>query len=108
MSAFGRYYEATEPGRRERAHAWAAAAGNLRRQDVGENDAAKSKEKGKEKSKEKILALLRRDPRLTIDGLRAETGLSRSGVEKNIRALKASGALRRIGGDRGGEWEVVK
>ena len=90
----------------------AAATGKLHRQDVAVNGATKgkekSKEKGKGKSKEKILALLRRNPKLTTDGLRVETGLSRSGVEKNIRALKASGALRRIGGDKGGEWEVVK
>ena len=67
-----------------------------------------SSEKSKEKSKEKILDLLSSDPKLTIDGLMLATGLSQSGVEKNIRELKAGGELRRKGGDKGGEWEVVE
>jgi ATP-dependent DNA helicase RecG len=68
---------------------------------------SKSKEKGKEKSKEKILALLSENPHATTADLLVETGLSASGVEKNIRELKAAGRLRRIGPDKGGHWEVV-
>ena len=68
----------------------------------------KSREKGKEKSKEKILALLSANPHATTADLLAETGLSVSGVEKNIRELKAIGRLRRIGPDTGGHWEVVE
>ena len=68
---------------------------------------AKSVEKGKEKSKEKILALLSVNPHATTADLIAETGLSVSGVEKNIRELKAAGRLRRVGPDKGGHWEVV-
>jgi len=33
--------------------------------------------------------------------------LSISGVEKNIRELKALGRLKRVGADKGGHWEVV-
>ena len=73
-----------------------------------EKSKEKSKVKSKEKSKEKILDLLSSDPKLTIDGLMLATGLSQSGVEKNIRELKAGGELRRKGGDKGGEWEVVE
>ena len=68
----------------------------------------KGKEKGKEKSKEKILALLTANPHATTADLLAETGLSVSGVEKNIRELKAAGRLMRIGPDKGGHWEVVE
>ena len=67
----------------------------------------KSKEKGKEKSKEKILAYLSANPDATTDGLVEITGLSISGVEKNIRELKALGRLKRVGADKGGHWEVV-
>ena len=62
----------------------------------------KGKEKSKEKSKEKILALLSANPHATTADLIAETGLSVSGVEKNIRELKAAGRLRRVGPDKGG------
>ena len=61
----------------------------------------------KEKSKEKILAYLSANPDATTDGLVEITGLSISGVEKNIRELKASGRLKRVGADKGGHWEVV-
>lgn len=88
-----------------------AKSGMLRQvaQDEGkEKSKEKGKEKGKEKSKEKILALLSANPHATTADLIAETGLSVSGVEKNIRELKAAGRLRRVGPDKGGHWEVVE
>ena len=66
------------------------------------------REKSMEKSKEKILALLSVNPHATTADLISETGLSVSGVEKNIRELKAAGRLRRVGPDKGGNWEVVE
>ena len=63
--------------------------------------------KSKENSKEKILAFLSSNPDATTEDLIKVTGLSISGVEKNIRELKASGRLRRIWPDRGGHREVL-
>ena len=78
-------------------------------QDGGvEKGKEKGREKSKEKSKEKILALLSVNPHATTADLIAETGLSVSGVEKNIRELKAAGRLMRVGPDKGGHWEVVE
>jgi ATP-dependent DNA helicase RecG len=68
----------------------------------------KGREKSKEKSKEKILAYLSANPGATTDELVEITGLSTSGVEKNIRELKASGRLKRVGADKGGHWEVIE
>ena len=65
-------------------------------------------EKSKEKSKEKILRLLSESPRLTAEELGHLTGLSLSGVERNLRELKKSGSLRRVGPDKGGHWEVIR
>ena len=53
------------------------------------------------------MAYLSENPDATTDGLVEITGLSISGVEKNIRELKASGRLKRVGADKGGHWEVV-
>lgn len=72
-----------------------------------EKNKEKGKEKSKEKSKEKLLSILSASPNATTADLVSATGLSTSGVEKNLRELKASGKLRRIGPDRGGHWEVV-
>lgn len=71
-------------------------------------DKEKSKEKGKEKSKEKILGYLSVNPSATTAELAEITKLSISGVEKNIRELKTTGRLRRVGADKGGHWEVIE
>lgn len=63
--------------------------------------------KGVEKSVEKILGLLRQYPDITQEALAAEVGLSVRGVEKNLARLKAVGRIRRVGGRKGGHWEVL-
>ena len=40
--------------------------------------------------------------------LAEEVGLSVRGIEKNLVQLKSAGKIRRIGGHKGGRWEVVK
>lgn len=68
----------------------------------------KSVGKGVVKSVVKILDLVAQYPEITRERLAQEVGLSVRGVEKNLAQLKADGRLRRIGGRKGGRWEVVK
>ena len=65
-----------------------------------------SNQKSDQKSDQKILSALRRNPFMTIRELQGVTGLSESGVKKIIRQLKAEGLIRRVGGDKGGHWEI--
>ena len=67
----------------------------------------KGVEKSVEKSVEKIVAFLRHEPTATQNEIAATIGLSRRGVEKNLKNLKAAGRIRRIGPDKGGHWEVL-
>ena len=67
----------------------------------------KSVGKGVVKSVGKILTLLSKFPEITRESLAAEVGLSVRGVEKNLAQLKSEGKIRRIGGNKGGRWEVV-
>lgn len=60
----------------------------------------------KPKNKQRILELLAKHPRMTTADLAKELEISCKGVEKHLAQLKASGALRRIGPDKGGRWEV--
>ena len=60
------------------------------------------------KSVGKILELLSEFPEITRESLAAEVGLSVRGVEKNLAQLKSAGRIRRIGGRKGGHWEVVE
>ena len=68
----------------------------------------KSVGKGVVKSVGKILELLKEFPDMTRERLAAEVGLSVRGVEKNLAQLKSAGRIRRIGGRKGGCWEVLE
>ena len=73
----------------------------------------KSSEKGtvgSEKSSEKnevIIAAIKRNPNVTASEIAMELGISSRAIEKRIRILREKGVIRRIGGDRGGYWEVI-
>ncbi len=71
------------------------------------NDMAESNHKSNHKSNQKILAAMKQNPLVTIKELQTITGLSESGVKKVIRKLRADGAIQRIGGAKGGHWEVI-
>ena len=64
-------------------------------------------EKTGEKTSGKILGHLRTHPQATMTELAQTLGLSRNGVEWQIRKLKRDGNLVRIGPDKGGRWEVL-
>ncbi len=59
------------------------------------------------KSEQSILALLKKDGRLTMAQLAKKTHLSESGVKKILASLKSSGHIVRIGSNKTGYWEVV-
>lgn len=64
--------------------------------------------KGVVKSVVKILDLLKQYPDITRERLAREVGLSVRGVEKNLAQLKSAGKVIRVGGRKGGHWEVVE
>ncbi|MBU0721880.1 winged helix-turn-helix transcriptional regulator [Patescibacteria group bacterium] len=65
-------------------------------------------EKSVEKSVEKIVSLMKDNPNITQSELSEKTGLSRWGVEKNIKILKDKKLIKRVGPDKGGHWEILK
>lgn len=54
-----------------------------------------------------ILQLLQQNNQLTAVELSSRLGLSLSTVKRNIRALKNSGKLERLGSDKKGYWRVI-
>jgi ATP-dependent DNA helicase RecG len=73
-----------------------------------EKTGEKTREKTREKTGEKIISLLEANPRMTQAQLVEQTGLSRGGVEWQLKSLKAEGILRRVGPAKGGYWEVLR
>lgn len=59
-----------------------------------------------EKTTEKIIRILKERPYATAGQLAEELGLTIDGVDYNIRKLKKQGRIVRIGGDKGGHWEI--
>lgn len=57
---------------------------------------------------EKILKILSNTPSITVREMSEILGLSRRGVEEQIKSLKQKGVIRRIGPDKGGHWEATK
>ncbi len=57
---------------------------------------------------EKILKLLENNPQMSQRELSKVTGLTQRGIEWNIKKLKATGRLQRVGPDKGGHWKVLK
>ena len=58
-------------------------------------------------SAEKIVAYLRTTPTASAHELSIVVNLTVRAVEKNLRVLRESNRLRRVGPDKGGHWEVV-
>ena len=59
------------------------------------------------KNSTRILEILANHPRNTTADLARILGISDKGVEKHIANLKKTGALKRVGPDKGGYWRVV-
>ena len=53
-----------------------------------------------------ILRLIRNNPYITSAELGRVTGISERMVRKHIATLKAAGLIKRIGGNKGGHWEI--
>lgn len=54
-----------------------------------------------------IIAAIKSNPSITQKKLVEITGLTRRGIEWQIKQLKEKGVIRRIGADKGGYWEIV-
>ena len=59
-------------------------------------------------TQENILSYLSTEPSLTRRELAERTGITPDGIKHHLKELKAAGAIRRIGSDRAGRWEVLK
>ena len=60
------------------------------------------------KTTQKIIDLIRQDSKITIDQMAMELGLTRDGINYNIKKLKKDGRLRRIKDDNGEHWDIIK
>ena len=62
----------------------------------------------KKKSSEIILDLIKNRPTISAVEIAMEIDMSARGVEKQIRKLRETGVIKRIGADFGGYWEIIE
>ncbi len=58
-------------------------------------------------NQKKILKFIAENPRVSKREMAEKLGISTTAVDKNINTLKKKGLLKRVGGAKGGYWEVV-
>ena len=56
----------------------------------------------------KLLSAMFENPFVTQQQLMQITGLSRRGVEWQLKHLKEKNIIRRVGADKGGHWEIIQ
>ena len=71
-------------------------------------NAKKSSGKSSGKTDDKIIAIARKSPSVSIPQMAEILGISTRAVEKQIRQLKQTKRLLRIGPAKGGIWQVVE
>ncbi len=54
-----------------------------------------------------ILEIMRKDKRVSVRQLASKLGVNSRTIFREIDALKSNGKIQRIGGDKGGTWEVI-
>jgi predicted HTH transcriptional regulator len=62
---------------------------------------------GVENNVEKILKTIALEPTITQKNLASKTNLSARTVSREMKELRDSGIIRRVGSDRSGHWEIV-
>ena len=68
----------------------------------------KTAQKTTQKTTQKILEQIKLNPYISREELAEVCGVTTDGIKYNIRKLRESGIIKRIGPDKGGHWEVVE
>ena len=57
---------------------------------------------------QRILELMENEPEISIEAIAAHIGITRDGVNYQIKKMKNHGQIERVGGDFGGHWKIIK
>jgi ATP-dependent DNA helicase RecG len=75
--------------------------------ETTQKTAQKTTQKTTQKTSERILELIRQTPSISRKDLAEALGdITESGVKYQLESLKKQYKIKRIGGDKGGRWEV--
>ena len=60
------------------------------------------------KTGSEVLALIKENRQITRKELAVQLGINPSAIQRHIQKLKTEGLIERIGGDKGGCWQIIK
>ena len=66
-----------------------------------------TEQKTSQKTSQKIIDLIKEDPYISTTKMAEIIGVDRRNIARNIKKLQEQGAVRRVGPDKGGFWEVI-
>ena len=64
-------------------------------------------QKTSQKTSQKIIDLIKEDPYISTSKMAEIIGVDRRNIARNIKKLQEQGAVRRVGPDKGGFWEII-
>lgn len=85
-----------------------AGCGNKTDSDIDKDNNNTATMTTTEKTTEKIIRLMKENPRITNKELAVACGITEDGVYWNTKKLRKNNIIQRVGGDKGGHWEVVE
>lgn len=93
-------------------HEWCSDSSGTKSESSGtqlKSSGTKPESSGtRQKTSDKIIEMIKKDPQITAPQIAMELGISTRGVEKNLRQLRETGTLKRVGSPTfGGYWEIV-
>ncbi|MFA5427422.1 MAG: RNA-binding domain-containing protein [Sulfurimonas sp.] len=59
-------------------------------------------------TQQNIIKFMQSNPKIAITALATELGISTTAIEKHIKILKEQNIIKRIGGAKGGHWEITE
>ena len=77
-------------------------------QKKGQKNGQKSGQKNSQSTLEQIYILIKNNPSITRKQLVEATGKASSYIQRCINQLKETKRIQRVGGDKGGFWEIIE
>jgi ATP-dependent DNA helicase RecG len=62
--------------------------------------------RGTQKTTQKIVDLIRQNPSITRKEMAQHVGITEDGIKYHLSILQRKNAIRRVGPDKGGHWEI--
>lgn len=68
----------------------------------------KSVKEKKNRRRQAIVSLMHKDSHISMESIAEKLGVNERTIKRDIKELRESGVIERVGGDYGGEWKIVR